>query len=124
MSDVTRSSADTVGNQEIDRNVESLNFIEIDLAEKTRNLWEGRKTIILVTALFVGIGLFRYTFNPVEYQSTAVLIQEADGGSSFDGGGLLRALAGGNFPSGGSNLAAAASGRVPLPPSKIGRAHV
>src|SRR5690625_5638876 len=51
------------------------------------------------------------------YQSTAVLIQEADGGTSFDGGGLLRTLAGGNFPSGGSNLAAAASGRVPLPPS-------
>ncbi|HLR90953.1 MAG TPA: Wzz/FepE/Etk N-terminal domain-containing protein [Balneolaceae bacterium] len=117
MSDVTRSSADTVGNQEIDRNVESLNFIEIDLAEKTRTLWEGRKTIILVTAIFFGIGLFHYTFNPVEYQSTAVLIQEADGGTSFDGGGLLRTLAGGNFPSGGSNLAAAASGRVPLPPS-------
>src|SRR5690625_5610175 len=88
MSDVTRSSADTVGNQEIDRNVESLNFIEIDLAEKTRTLWEGRKTIILVTAIFFGIGLFHYTFNPVEYQSTAVLIQEADGGTSFDGGGL------------------------------------
>src|SRR5690625_5764106 len=68
-------------------------------------------------AIFCGIGLFHYTFNPVEYQSTAVLIQEADGGTSFDGGGLLRTLAGGNFPSGGSNLAAAASGRVPLPPS-------
>src|SRR5690625_7370084 len=51
------------------------------------------------------------------YQSTAVLIQEADGGTSFDGGGLLSTLAGGNFPSVGSNLAAAASGRVPLPPS-------
>lgn len=117
MSDVTRSSADSVGNQEIDNNVESLNFIEIDLAEKTRTLWAGRKTILLVTAIFFGIGLFHYTFNPVEYQSTATLIQEADGGTSFDGGGLLRTLAGGNFPSGGSNLAAAASGRVPLPPS-------
>src|SRR5690625_7618307 len=117
MSDVTRSSADTVGNQEIDRNVESLNFIEIDLAEKTRTLWEGRKTIILVTAILFGIGLFHYTFNPVEYQFSAVLMQVAVGGTSSDGGGLRRTLAGGNFPSAGSNLAAAASARIALHPS-------
>src|SRR5690625_3987390 len=103
MIDVSRSSVDRVGNKAIDADVETLNLIEIDLAEKARTLWEGRKTIILVTAIFFGIGLFHYTFNPVEYQSTAVLIQEADGGTSFDGGGLLRTLAGGNFPSGGSN---------------------
>lgn len=117
MSDVTRSSADTVGNQELETDVDTLNFIEIDLAEKTRTLWAGRKLIILVTALFLGIGLFHYTFNPVEYLSTAILIQEAEGGANFDGGGLLRTLTGGNFSAGGGNLAAAASGRAPLPPS-------
>lgn len=117
MSDVTRSSADPVSTRDLDANADTLNFIEIDLAEKTRILWAGRKLIALVTAIFFGIGFFHYTFNPVEYLSTATLIQEAEGGTSFDGGGLLRTLAGGNFPSGGSNLAAAASGRAPLPPS-------
>lgn len=95
---------------------DDLSIIEIDLYEKAFQLWEGRKTILISMAIFLGFGLFHYTFAPEEYISSSTLIQEAGAGTGFQGGGLLQSLAGGlSMQNSANSLSAAASGRAPLP---------
>jgi capsule polysaccharide export protein KpsE/RkpR len=96
---------------------DELNIIEIDLFEKAQQIWDGRKTVMIFMAVFLSIGLFHYSFAPDEYVSTATLIQEAESGGSFQGGGgFLQSLAGGlNLQNSSSSLSAAARGRAPLP---------
>jgi uncharacterized protein involved in exopolysaccharide biosynthesis len=93
-----------------------LDLIEIDLVEKSRLIWKGRTTVMLITACFLFIGLFHNTFAPEEFESTAILIQEVESSGGFEGGSnFLRSLTGMNFPAGGGNLSSAARGRTPLP---------
>ena len=118
MSDASTSTGYSVEKKVNRDETNDLNLIEIDLYEKAKQLWVGRKAILLITALFLGIGLFHYSFAPEEYQSVATLIQEGEGGgASFQGGGgLLQTLAGGLTGQSSSNsLSAAAKGRAPLP---------
>lgn len=94
--------------------------IEIDLIEKANVLWNGRKIILIVTAIFTMLGLFHYSTSPDEFESSATLIQEIESSGGFDGGSaFIRSLTGMNVQSGGGsgNLASAARGRTPLPVS-------
>jgi len=94
----------------------NLDLVEIDLVEKSRIIWKGRTTVMLITAAFLFMGLFHYTFAPEEFESTALLIQEVESTGGFEGGNnFLRSLTGMNFPTGGGNLSSAARGRTPLP---------
>lgn len=98
----------------------SSQVFEIDLAKQVEKLWNGRRIIIITTALFTFIGFFHYTFGPEDYLSESILIHEYDsagGGLTGGGGGnLLQSLAGINIQGAGAgNIAAAARGRAPLP---------
>lgn len=115
MSDVVSSASDD-SDQQIQNDINKLDYIEIDLFEKAIMLWAHKKTVLFVTAVFFFIGMFHYTFTPKEFSSTATLIQEVESGGSFRGGGLLETLAGGfNIQGSTGSLAAAAAGRSPLP---------
>jgi uncharacterized protein involved in exopolysaccharide biosynthesis len=116
MSDVATTSSDNSG-KDIQSDVNKLDYIEIDLFEKTRMLWANKKTVLLITAIFFLIGMFHYVFTPKEFSSTATLIQEVESGGNFrGGGGLLETLAGGfSFQGNTGSLSAAAAGRAPLP---------
>lgn len=100
-------------------NLPSLDIIEIDLAQKAMDIWAGRRIIIGIVVLFLGLGYFHTEYGPTEYMSTASLIQESDGSSVGDfGSSIFRSLTGINIPSGGSNnMSAVATGRAPLPAS-------
>lgn len=91
---------------------------EIDIFDHAKRIWDGRKIIIIITAIFSAFGLFHYLYGPTDYVSTSVLIHEYDGGGNISGGdgGLLQSLAGINIQrGGGGNIMAAARGRAPLP---------
>lgn len=55
---------------------------EINLLDLIKTLWDGRKTIVITTAVFGFLGLFFYLFGPSDYESDAVLIQENQQGVS------------------------------------------
>jgi uncharacterized protein involved in exopolysaccharide biosynthesis len=66
---------------------------EIDLVEIIKFLWDSRRTILIITAVFIGIGLFVALLSTPQYRvETRILpeIQQRGGGSSD----LLRQLAG------------------------------
>lgn len=101
-------------NDQEDTTVDS-DVYEIDLVEQVKTLWRGRKTILLITAIFTGIGLFHYLFGPVEYESESILIQETEGGGGdLSGNAILQSLAGGAFGT-GSAVTATARGYAPPP---------
>jgi len=114
------SKASQADSNELDQQdrLADLQILEIDLAEKVKELWDAKKTILIIMACFVVIGVFHYLTAPDEYESTSTLIQEVESSGASDGGSaLLRSLTGINLPSGagGGNLSAAARGRAPLP---------
>ena len=63
---------------------------EIDLLELGRKIWDGRKTIIKITAAFIVFGVFWALFSPVEYESEAILMPEAQAPQEGRAGQLLR----------------------------------
>ena len=81
---------------------------EIDLIALAKTLWEGRKTVIRTTLIFMVLGLFIAIFSAKEYTaSTTMVPQSAEGGSKLGGSlGGLAAMAGINLGSmgGGSSI--------------------
>jgi len=68
---------------------------EIDLIALAKNLWNGRKTILIATAVFAVLGVFIAIFSPKEYTATTVVVPQV-GKSASKLGGLssLAAMAG------------------------------
>ncbi|WP_321516527.1 Wzz/FepE/Etk N-terminal domain-containing protein [Marinifilum fragile] len=80
---------------------------EIDLIALAKNLWEGRRTVIKTTLIFMAIGLFVAIFSEKEYTASCTMVpQSAEGGSKLGGSlGGLAAMAGINLgSSGGSDI--------------------
>ena len=80
---------------------------EIDLIALAKTLWEGRKTVIKTTLIFMVLGLFIAIFSAKEYTATTTMVpQSAEGGSKLGGLGGLAAMAGINLGSmgGGSSI--------------------
>ena len=72
--------------------------IEIDLLEIARKLWDNRKFILKVTAIFVVIGLFVAIFSAKEYTSSVTMVPQIGDGKSKAGGlAGLAAMAGVNI---------------------------
>ncbi|TVR77527.1 MAG: hypothetical protein EA412_10945 [Chitinophagaceae bacterium] len=76
---------------------------EMDLVELAKSIWEGRWTIIKITAVFVTIGLFIALFSPVEYESEAILMPEVQQQQEGRAGQLLQQF-GGAFGLGGGGI--------------------
>lgn len=96
----------------------SSQVFEVDLVQQAEKLWDGRRIIVITTAIFTFLGFFHYSFGPEDFVSESILIHEyesAGGGLSGGGGNLLQSLAGINIQGGTGNIAAAARGRAPLP---------
>jgi len=74
---------------------------EIDLIALAKTLWEGRKTVIKITLIFMAIGLFVAIFSEKEYTASTTFMSQT--GDSKIGGSLggLAAMAGINL--GGMN---------------------
>ena len=79
---------------------------EIDLIALAKTLWKGRKNIIKITLIFMGIGLLIALTTPAQYTSTVVVKPTLSDSKSKLGGSLggLAAMAGINL--GGSGSAA------------------
>ncbi|WP_282125717.1 Wzz/FepE/Etk N-terminal domain-containing protein [Marinifilum flexuosum] len=81
---------------------------EIDLIALAKTLWEGRRTVIKTTLIFMAIGLFVAIFSEKEYTASCTMVpQSAEGGSKLGGSlGGLAAMAGINLGSmgGGSTI--------------------
>ena len=70
---------------------------EIDLIQLAKTLWEGRKTVIKTTLIFMAIGLFVAIFSQKEYTASTTFMPQT--GDSKIGGSLggLAAMAGINL---------------------------
>nr|WP_320119048.1 Wzz/FepE/Etk N-terminal domain-containing protein [uncultured Marinifilum sp.] len=80
---------------------------EIDLIQLAKTLWEGRRTVIKCTLIFMLLGLFVAIFSQKEYTASCTMVpQSAEGGSKLGGSlGGLAAMAGINLGSmGGSDI--------------------
>lgn len=81
---------------------------EIDLIALAKTIWEGRRTVIKTTIIFMLIGLFVAIFSEKEYTASCIMVpQSAEGGSKLGGSlGGLAAMAGINLGSmgGGSSI--------------------
>ncbi|MDM8160278.1 Wzz/FepE/Etk N-terminal domain-containing protein [Labilibaculum sp. K2S] len=81
---------------------------EIDLIALAKTLWEGRRTVIRTTLIFMVLGLFIAIFSAKEYTATTTMVpQSSEGGSKLGGSlGGLAAMAGINLGSmgGGSSI--------------------
>ena len=77
---------------------------EIDLLALGKTLWGGRKKVVKITLIFVGIGLFVALTSPAEYTSTVVVNPTLSDPKSKIGGNLggLAAMAGINLRGGTS----------------------
>jgi hypothetical protein len=72
--------------------------IEIDLLELARKLWDNRRFILKVTAMFAAIGLFVAIFSAKEYTSSVTMVPQISDGKSKAGGlAGLAAMAGVNL---------------------------
>ena len=74
---------------------------EIDLITLVKPLWEGRKTIVKTTLLFMLIGLFIAVLSPKEYTASTTIVPATEGKSMGGNLGGLAAMAGINL--GGSS---------------------
>ena len=77
---------------------------EIDLIALAKKVWEGRKTIIKTTFIFMGIGLFVALFSPKEFTTATTMVPQTSSGKQI-GGSLsgLAAMAGINLGSMGGD---------------------
>jgi hypothetical protein len=72
--------------------------IEIDLLELARKLWDNRRFILKVTAIFAALGLFVAIFSAKEYTSSVTMVPQISDGKSKAGGlAGLAAMAGVNL---------------------------
>ena len=77
---------------------------EIDLIALAKTLWEGRKTILKTTIIFMAIGLFVAIFSEKEYTASTTFVPQSSDGKSIGGNlGGLAAMAGINLGSLGSD---------------------
>ena len=77
---------------------------EIDLFALAKTLWAGRKEVVKITMMFMGIGLFVALTSPAEFTSTVVVKPTLSDSKSKLGGSLggLAAIAGINLGGGSS----------------------
>lgn len=82
----------------------SIDDDEIDLISLAKKVWEGRKTIIKITLIFMGIGLFVALFSPKEFTTSTTMVPQTSSGKQI-GGSLsgLAAMAGINLGSMGGD---------------------
>ncbi|WP_461642363.1 GNVR domain-containing protein [Labilibaculum euxinus] len=93
--------------QENNNNIPAHADDEIDLIALAKTLWNGRRTVIRTTLIFMALGLFIAIFSAKEYTaSTTMVPQSAEGGSKLGSLGGLAAMAGINLGSmgGGSSI--------------------
>jgi uncharacterized protein involved in exopolysaccharide biosynthesis len=78
---------------------------EIDLIQLAKTLWNGRRTVIKTTLVFMLLGLFIAIFSAKEYTASCVMVpQSAESGNKLDGSlGGLAAMAGINLGSIGAS---------------------
>ena len=77
---------------------------EIDLIALAKTLWEGRKTILKTTLIFMAIGLFVAIFSEKEYTASTTFVPQSSDGKSIGGNlGGLAAMAGINLGNLGSD---------------------
>ena len=77
---------------------------EIDLIALAKTLWEGRKTILKTTLIFMAIGLFVAIFSEKEYTASTTIVPQSNDGKSIGGNlGGLAAMAGINLGSMGGD---------------------
>ena len=74
---------------------------EIDLIAIAKTLWEGRKTIVKTTLIFMGIGLFVAIFSEKEYTASTTFVPQTSDSKIGGNLGGLASLAGINL--GGMN---------------------
>lgn len=76
---------------------------EIDLIALAKKVWDGRKTIIKITLIFMGIGFFIAILTPKEFTTATTMVPQTSSGKQI-GGNLsgLAAMAGINLGSMGS----------------------
>jgi len=67
---------------------------EIDLMELAKRIWDGRWTIIKITAVFILIGLFVALFSAEEFESDAILMPEMQQQERSGAGRLLQQFGG------------------------------
>jgi LPS O-antigen subunit length determinant protein (WzzB/FepE family) len=78
--------------------------IEIDLLELARKLWDNRKFILKLTAIFAAIGFFVAIFSAKEYTSSVTMVPQLSDSKSKAGGlAGLAAMAGVNLGDMGGN---------------------
>ena len=82
----------------------SIDDDEIDLIALAKKVWEGRKTILKTTFIFMGIGLFVALFTPKEFTTATTMVPQTSSGKQI-GGNLsgLAAMAGINLGSMGGD---------------------
>lgn len=72
--------------------------IEIDLLELARKLWDNRRFIVKVTAIFAAIGLFVAIFSTKEYTSSVTMVPQLSDNKNKAGGlAAMAAMAGVNI---------------------------
>lgn len=75
---------------------------EIDLIALAKTVWNGRKTVIKITVIFIAIGLFIAVFTQKEYTASTTMVPQASSGVKIGGNlGGLAAMAGINLGSSG-----------------------
>lgn len=74
---------------------------KIELIALVKVLWEGRRTVIKITVIFMVVGLFLAIFSEKEFKASCTIVpQTAEGGSKLGGSlGGLAAMAGINLGS-------------------------
>lgn len=71
---------------------------EIDLIALAKTLWEGKKTIITTTVIFMLLGFFVAILSPKEYTASSTMVPQLSSGKSKLGGlSSLAAMAGFNL---------------------------
>ncbi len=70
---------------------------EIDLIALAKTLWEGRKTVIKTTLIFMAIGLFVAIFSQKEYTAATTFMPQTTDGKIGGSLGGLAAMAGINL---------------------------
>ena len=70
---------------------------EIDLIQLAKTLWEGKRTVIKTTLIFMAIGLFVALFSPKEYTAKTIMVPQTSGSKVGGSLGGLAAMAGINI---------------------------